>query len=171
MSAVVGIRRLAVRRAVSRAHAPLTSRPRQSTATPQPVTTHQPTWLALAKPSLNGPCSAEIVADPMMATPSDEPTCLLVEATPAATPACDRGIPDTVLFVIGALPMPKPSPKRKYPAISTMVAVPVVTCARITPAAAIPAPATIRDGRVPLDPTRRPDNGEQIAVIAAIGSM
>ena len=46
----------------------------------------------------------------MTATPSDEPTCLLVEATPAATPACDRGMPETVLFVIGAFTMPKPSP-------------------------------------------------------------
>src|SRR5215469_7347346 len=107
------MKRLAVSGAVSRAHEPLTSRPRASTTTPQPVTSHQPTWLALAKPSPNGPCKAEIVADPMTATPRDEPTCLLVDATPAATPACDRGMPETVLFVIGALTVPKPMPKAR----------------------------------------------------------
>src|SRR5215472_3860672 len=165
------MRRLAVCRAVSRAHEPLTSRPRASTATPQPVTIHQPTWLALAKPSLKGPCKAEMVADPMTATPSDEPTCLLVDATPAATPAWDRGMPDTVLFVIGALTVPKPMPNARYAQTSTIVAVSAVTCTNMRPAAVIPRPATISDGRVPLDPTKRPDSGEQMAVIAAIGRV
>ena len=103
----------AVRRAVPCAHPPLTSSASTRTTIPQPVMIHQPAWLACAKFSLSGPCSAEIVADPMMATPSEEPICLLVEATPAATPAWDLGIPETVLLVMGALTMPKPRPKSR----------------------------------------------------------
>jgi hypothetical protein len=48
---------------------------------------------------------------PAMATPRDAPTCRLVEATAAATPACERGIPETAVFVIGAFTMPSPTPK------------------------------------------------------------
>ena len=105
-----GLRPASFRRAVSRAHAPLARRPSARTATPQPVTIHQPMWLALAKPTRKGPCNADMVADPMTATPSEAPTCLLVDATPAATPACDRGMPETVLFVIGAFTVPNPMP-------------------------------------------------------------
>ncbi len=48
---------------------------------------------------------------PMIATPSERPTCRLVEATAAATPACAGGIPDTAVFVIGGFTAPKPRPK------------------------------------------------------------
>ena len=103
--------RLAVRAAVPFAHLPLVSIPVSRTATPHPATIHQPTWLASAKPSRNGPCSADSTAEPATATPSTEPTCLLVDATAAATPACALGMPDTAVFVIGALTRPNPMPK------------------------------------------------------------
>jgi hypothetical protein len=40
------------------------------------------------------PSAAKVTA-PKTATPRAAPTCLLVEATAAATPACDLGIPLT----------------------------------------------------------------------------
>jgi hypothetical protein len=55
---------------------------------PQAATIHQPGWLAGTNPVLIGPCRLPLSTDPMTATPSDVPTCLLVDATPAATPAC-----------------------------------------------------------------------------------
>ena len=67
----------------------------------------------MAKSRRNDPCSIEIEADPITATPRDAPICRLVEATPAATPACVRGMPDTVLLVMGAFTMPKPRPNSR----------------------------------------------------------
>src|SRR6266702_6167366 len=97
--------------AVCLAHGPVVIRPIVSTASPQPVSTHQPAWLAATNPVLIGPDSPETTTDPITATPSDEPTCLLVEATAAATPAWARGMPDIAVVVIGALTRPKPRPK------------------------------------------------------------
>ena len=65
------ISRSAVRATVRTAHRPVVSHPRISTASPQPVMIHQPTWLASAKPACSGPASTEITADPTTATPSD----------------------------------------------------------------------------------------------------
>jgi hypothetical protein len=51
-----------------------------------------------------GPIAPEIVPPaiaPITATPRVKPTCRLVEAIAAATPACDGGIPETALFVMG----------------------------------------------------------------------
>ena len=48
---------------------------------------------------------------PTTATPSVIPTCRLVEATAAATPAWAGGIPETAVFVIGGFTSPEPSPK------------------------------------------------------------
>ena len=47
---------------------------------------------------------------PLTATPRDEPTCRLVEATAAATPAWLRGMPLTAVLVMGGFTRPKPIP-------------------------------------------------------------
>src|SRR5262245_23280284 len=93
------------------AHDPIVTRPIARTASPHPVSTHQPAWLAGTKPVLIGPDSPETTTEPITATPSAEPICLLVDATAAATPAWARGIPAIAVFVIGALTSPKPSTK------------------------------------------------------------
>src|SRR6266568_6120302 len=108
-----GRKSAATRSAVCLAHAPVVSRPMVSTAMPHPASSHQPTWLAGTKPVLIGPAIAETTTEPITATPSEEPTCLLVEATAAATPACVLGIPDIAVFVIGALTSPNPRPKSR----------------------------------------------------------
>ena len=38
------------------------------------------------------------------------PICRLVEAIPEATPACETGMPDTAVYVIGAFTRPPPIP-------------------------------------------------------------
>jgi hypothetical protein len=53
----------------------------------------------------------EALAD--TARPSAAPIWRLVDATVAATPAWLRGIPDSAVFVIGALTSPNPKPKTK----------------------------------------------------------
>ncbi|WP_425559877.1 hypothetical protein [Kitasatospora paranensis] len=77
------------------------------------MTIHQPTWLAAGNPAANGPTTAAVTAVPITATPSDWPTCRLVEATAAATPAWASGMPETAELVIGALTSPKPIPKSR----------------------------------------------------------
>src|SRR5689334_18488129 len=99
--------------AVARAHRPVVSRPRASTATPQPNMIHQPTWLAAANPGVAAPRTPEATAAPITATPSDPPTCRLVEAIAAATPAWLVGMPDTAVLVIGAFTIPKPMPNSR----------------------------------------------------------
>ena len=59
------------------------------------------------------PLSVPPAIAPITATPSVMPTCRLVEATAAATPACEGGIPETAVLVIGGLTMPAPSPNTK----------------------------------------------------------
>lgn len=78
---------------------------------PQPARIAQPAWLAELRPSCIEPCTRATATVPISATPSDPPTWRLVEATAAATPDCERGIPETAVLVIGALTTPKPSPK------------------------------------------------------------
>src|SRR4051794_34766548 len=89
-----------------------------STARPQPAMTHQPVRAAATKPAPIVPGSAPLTAEPIAATPSAAPTCRLVEATAAATPACDVGMPETAVLVIGALTMPNPIPNSAYDASS-----------------------------------------------------
>ena len=74
---------------------------------------HHPECVAAAK---LGPIAPEIAPPeiaPSTATPSVIPTCRLVEAMAAATPACAAGIPDTAVFVIGGLTSPEPSPNTR----------------------------------------------------------
>ena len=63
-----------------------------------------------AQPQLTR-AATDSTAEPTTATPSAAPTCRLVDAIPAATPAWDRGMPDIAVFVIGAFTMPNPMPK------------------------------------------------------------
>src|SRR5208283_256214 len=106
-----GDRRSAVLFAVRSAHGPVVTRARISVTAPQAATIHQPGRLAATNPARIPPCRLPLSTDPITATPSDVPTWRLVEATPAATPACCRGIPDTAELVIGALTRPIPMPK------------------------------------------------------------
>ena len=103
----------AVWRAVSSAHRVVVSTPRIRQRAPRPAQIHQPAWVAAAKP---GPIAPEIAPPqtaPITATPSVNPTVRLVEATAAATPACEAGMPDTAVLVIGGLTRPQPIPNRK----------------------------------------------------------
>jgi len=74
---------------------------------------HQPARLASEKPVRKDACRAESTADPITPTPREEPTWRLVEAIAAATPECDRGLPDTALLVIAWFTMPTPMPKAR----------------------------------------------------------
>ena len=103
--------RLAVRSAVVFAHRLVLMNPASKVAAPQPATLHQPAWLASAKPVRTAPCSADSTADPMTATPSEVPTCRLVEAIAAASPAWDGGMLDTAVLLIAGFTMPTPIPK------------------------------------------------------------
>jgi threonine dehydratase len=100
----------AVRAAVRRAHRPVVTTPRTRMIAPQAATIHQPGSLAGTNPVRRAPCRLSLSTEPMTATPSELPTCRLVEATPAATPACCLGIPDTAALVIGAFTRPNPTP-------------------------------------------------------------
>lgn len=110
---------LAVRTAVALAHGPVVRTPSAATATPQPATIHHtvspfrripPIWLAISLPPPAGTVPAANT-EPITATPRVAPTWRLVEATAAATPAWLSGMPDTAVFVIGALTNPKPIAK------------------------------------------------------------
>ena len=75
--------------------------------------THHPAWVAAAKLGPIAPDSVPPAIAPITATPSVIPTDRLVDAIAAATPACEPGIPDTAVFVIGGLTIPEPIPNRK----------------------------------------------------------
>ena len=47
----------------------------------------------------------------MTATPSEGADLAAVDAIPEATPAWEKGMPDTAAWVIGAFTMPEPRPK------------------------------------------------------------
>ena len=132
--------------------------------------THQPTWLAAANEVLKSPCIDETTTEPMTATPSDWPTCRLVEATAAATPAWLIGMPETAVLVIGAFSMPKPRPKIVYVASSHQIDVVSDRLVSMNPAAVIVTPAIPRGRRVPRRPTIRPEIGAKMTVITANGS-
>src|SRR5919107_4541654 len=98
----------AVRSALRSARRLVLAAPSSRTHTPAPTMIHQPGRLADTRSLAIAPEDPVLITDPMMATPSAAPTCRLVEATAAATPAWDRGIPETAVLVTGALTMPKP---------------------------------------------------------------
>jgi hypothetical protein len=84
--------------------------PTTNTVTPKPAITHSAGRLAAMKSAPVMPEMCELRIDPTIATPSPVPMLRLVVATAAATPAWLRGIPDTAVFVIGALTTPCPTP-------------------------------------------------------------
>src|SRR6185295_19047828 len=147
--------RSAVRRAVARARSVVPTTPSATTTNPHPITTTHAGRAAAAK-SPNDVANCEITRDPSTATPSAEPTCLLVEATPAATPACATGIPDTAAFVIGALISPKPTPNTTYATKSSTSGVLASRGRSRQPPAAIPTPPITRGSRAPRRATIRP---------------
>src|ERR1700722_1847077 len=101
-------RRCATRSVLARAQAVFDAKPSTSTAAPHTVITHQIACVDVVK-SVPRPCPAAPTV-PDTATPSAAPTCRLVEAIAAATPACDRGMPSTALLAIAGLTMPSPIP-------------------------------------------------------------
>ena len=104
----------AARFADASAHRPVVMIASSTTVAPHPAMIHQPARLASAKPvRKDDACRAESTADPITATPSEVPTWRLVEAIAAATPECDRGMPDTALLVIAGFTMPTPMPKAR----------------------------------------------------------
>jgi hypothetical protein len=90
----------AARFADASAHRPVVVISSSTTVAPHPAMIHQPARLASEKPVRKDACRAESTADPITATPREVPTWRLVEAIAAATPECDRGMPDTALLVI-----------------------------------------------------------------------
>src|ERR1700678_2694523 len=107
------VTRDAARAALARPVRPVVHTASASTTAPQATMIHQPGLVAAAKPVRIDPCRFAASTDPMIATPSEAPTCRDVDAIPEATPACDRGMPDTALFVIGAFTQPMPIPSTR----------------------------------------------------------
>ena len=99
------------------------------------------------------------------------PNCRDVVASAAATPACSRGMPETAAFVIGALTKPKPIPNTTYAASSQANDVCGPTSTSIAQATIAETPAMTSGVRGPRRPTMRPETGERITVIRAIGTM
>ena len=93
---------------LARAQGVFDAGPSASTAAPHAVITHQIACVAMVKSVPRAWPAATTVPD--TATPSAAPTCRLVDAIAAATPACDSGIPATALFVIAGFTIPSPTP-------------------------------------------------------------
>jgi hypothetical protein len=108
---------------------------------------------------------------PTTATPSVWPNWREVVAIAAATPACARGIPETAVFVIGALTNPTPIPKTTYAAISHANGVVASIPISIAHAVTIATPAIASGSRGPRRPTMRPDSGDAIIIITAMGTV
>jgi CRP/FNR family transcriptional regulator, cyclic AMP receptor protein len=84
----------AVRAAVCLAQRPVVTRPRRKMAPPQAASSSQAAWLAGTNRALRLPCRLAARIEPVTATPSDWPTCRLVDAMLDATPAWVTGMPD-----------------------------------------------------------------------------
>ncbi len=118
-------------------------------------------------PAVRDPATSTV---PTTATPSAEPTWRPVEAMPAATPACARGMPVTAVLVIGAFTSPKPIPNVTYAVNRTGSGVSASRPVSRKPPAASAIPAGISGARGPMWPTRYPDSGAKNSVMPAIGS-
>src|SRR5262249_55751924 len=137
------VSRAATRSAVPTAQRPDVTAPSTTIVTPQTAMIHH----AAARPPV-------ATTAPITAMPSEEPTCRLVAATAAATPAGARGTRDTAVFVMGALTKPKPSPNNAYVRASRTYEgwAELVTSTASTPLAVMAAPAStsgIRGPRLP----------------------
>ena len=78
---------------------------------------------------------------PATATPTVWPTWRVAELTPAAAPACSRGIPATAVWVMGAPTAEFPRPMSAYATSSHTIGVVTETWVRITAAAVREIPA------------------------------
>ncbi|MBV8996750.1 MAG: hypothetical protein JO287_24280 [Pseudonocardiales bacterium] len=85
------------------AHAPVLIRPRARMPTPRPNTSHR-TPCSESVNTVPPPTDPTIV--PAIATPRVVPVCLPAEASEVATPAIERGMPETAVLVIGGLMVP-----------------------------------------------------------------
>jgi hypothetical protein len=140
-----------------------------NTAAPHAVITHQIACVAVVK---SVPCALLTATTvPDTATPIAAPTCRLVEAIAAATPACDSGIPATALSVIAGFTIPNPTPNSAYAASSQPGEVCWVKPVSISVLTRNAIPAATREGRVPKLPTNRPDHGAHTIIAIAKGSV
>src|SRR5205823_14729369 len=96
----------AARAAVSRAQRPVLSSARAAMPAPSPSTTHQTACSALVN-AIPPRATADPTIVPEIATPSVVPVCRPAEASEAATPAIERGIPEPAVLVIGGLAAPR----------------------------------------------------------------
>src|SRR4051812_38698644 len=99
---------------------------------------HHAACVAVARSSCNDPPSPAATTAPTTATPRVRPTCRLVVATAAATPAWLEGMPDTAVLVIGGFTAPSPSPKTQYAPSSQPSEVPALSDTSIRPPAPSP---------------------------------
>src|SRR5580692_1793291 len=94
----------ATRLVLAWAHGVFDTQPRSRTTAPQPVTIHHMGCVVCVKSDpLAWPAATTV---PATAIPRAAPTCRLVDAIAEATPACDKGMPATALFVIAGLTIP-----------------------------------------------------------------
>ena len=102
-----------MRSVVRRAQPLVVMAPTIPTVSPRPATRNSAGRLANTQSSAIDLEMCELRIDPTIATPRLVPIWRLVVATAAATPAWLRGISDTVVFVMGALTTPCPTPKAR----------------------------------------------------------
>ena len=74
---------------------------------------HQPTMAGVGEAQPQRPVQRREDGRSRDRDPERGPTCRLVDAIPAATPAWDRGMPDTAVLVIGAFTTPEPMPNTR----------------------------------------------------------
>src|SRR5690348_1181311 len=156
--------------ALARPVRPVVTTASTRTHTPIAATIHQAGRVAAAKPVASGPCSPAARTDPVTATPSDEPTCRLVEAIPAAVPARARGMPATALLVTGALTQPIPAPSTTQHSSTYQAGEAADRKVSRTPPAVMPVPAISSGTRVPRLAMTRPHSGAEPAMSSAIGT-
>ena len=108
---------------------------------------------------------------PTTATPKVEPIWREVLAMADATPAWDRGIPETAVLVIGAFTNPNPMPKTTYAVNNHVNGVVALSPTNIRQEPVRATPATSRGILAPRMPTTRPEIGESSMVMTAIGSV
>ena len=79
---------------------------------PSPSTSHHTPCSALVN-AVPPRARADPTIVPEIATPSVVPVCRPAEASEAATPAIERGIPETAVLVIGGLTVPRKTPNSR----------------------------------------------------------
>ena len=161
----------AVRAAVPSAHWLVVTRASTKTTPPIAASSSQPAWLAVTNPDRSGrPARFPARIEPVTAMPRHCPICRLVEAVPEATPAWDTGMPDTAVYVMGALTRPPPMPNTTNATASAARPEVAVSRDSSTPPAASPRPAASMGSRAPRRARIRLDTTAPSATMLAIGS-